>query len=40
MIYGLLDTKDNLWIGNSAGPKLFSSEEVINGEPLGASARS
>lgn len=28
-VWGIFDTKDGLWLGNDAGPKLFS--ESLNG---------
>lgn len=36
MRWGIYDTKDHLWLGDDAGPKVFDSEALApNGEPFG-----
>lgn len=39
--YGIYDTKDNCWIGDSSGPRLFTHEdsEKANGMPQYVMAR-
>ena len=34
--YGVFDTKDRVWLGSDAGPRLFSEGEVVNGHVIDA----